>query len=424
MKIAIVGSGISGLAAARQLAHEHEVEIFEAGAHVGGHTHTHSVRLDGRDVRVDSGFIVFNEQTYPGFCAFLRELGVAWQPSDMGLSVRCESSGLEYNGRNLDTLFAQRSNLLRPSFHRLLLEVVRFHREARALLEHEEADVELTAWLDERRYSNAFRERFLEPMAAAIWSAPTGDVGKIPVRFLARFMANHGMLQVEGRPQWLTVRGGSRAYVDALLAQLKARVHLRTPVAGIERHEERVELVLSGGMRRAFDHVVLASHADQSLALLERPTPDERAVLGALRYQANEAVLHTDARFMPRRQKCWASWNCHLLAATDARDRGVAVTYWMNKLQALEIPTQVFVTLNRTQDIDPSRVLARMNYHHPCFDLAAIEAQRRREVIQGRARTWYCGAYWGFGFHEDGLQSGLAAARALLAVREPVEVPA
>jgi predicted NAD/FAD-binding protein len=424
MKIAIVGSGISGLSAARALAPAHDDEVFEAGDHAGGHTHTHTLRLDGREVRIDSGFIVFNERTYPGFCALLRELGVGWQASDMGLSVRCAASGLEYNGRNLDTLFAQRSNLLRPSFHRLLLQIVRFHREARALLEHDGPDRELSAWLGDRRYSAEFRAQFLEPMVAAIWSAPAADVGRIPVRFLARFLSNHGMLQVEGRPQWLTVRGGSRAYVDALLAQLRARVHLRTPVTRIERHADRVELVLAGGERRAFDHVVLATHADQSLALLERPTATEHAVLGALRYQPNDAVLHTDPRFMPRRARCWASWNCHVEPATDARSRGVGVTYWMNRLQALDLETQVFVTLNRADEIDPSRVLARMRYDHPRFDLAAIDAQARRGRIQGRARTWFCGAYWGFGFHEYGLQSGLSAAQALLAAREPVEVRA
>lgn len=423
MKIAVVGSGISGLVAARELSRAHEVELFEAGAHVGGHTHTHALRLEGRDVRVDSGFIVFNERTYPGFCALLRELRVAWQPSDMGLSVRCEASGLEYNGRNLDTLFAQRRNLLSPSFHRLLLQILRFHREARALLEREGDEQELEAWLDERGYSEAFRERFLAPMAAAIWSAPARDVGRLPVRFLARFLSNHGMLQVERRPQWLTVSGGSRAYVDALLAGWSVRVHLRTRVAGIERHAERVELTLASGERRAFDHVVLATHADQSLDLLARPSADERAVLGALRYQENEAVLHTDERLMPRSKKCWASWNCHLLEGPESRERGVAVTYWMNRLQALDLPTQLFVTLNRSADVDPARVLARMLYHHPRFDLAAIAAQGRRALIQGRARTWYCGAYWGFGFHEDGLQSGLAAAREL-ATRERVEVHA
>lgn len=424
MRIAIVGSGISGLSAARVLAREHEVEVFEAGAHAGGHTHTHTLRLDGREVRVDTGFIVFNERTYPGFCALLRELGVESQASDMGLSVRCERSGLEYNGRDLDSLFAQRSNLLRPSFHALLLQILRFHRDARALLGDGAAEQELAGWLDERRYSIAFRERFLEPMVAAIWSAPAADVGRMPARFLARFLANHGMLQVEGRPQWLTVRGGSRAYVDALLPRLPARVHLRAPVTRVERHDDRVDLVLAGGARRSFDHVVLATHSDRSLALLERPSADERAVLGALRYQTNDAVLHTDPRWMPRRAKCWASWNCHLRAGGDARARGVAVTYWMNRLQALDVPTQVFVTLNRDEDVDPARVLARMRYEHPCFDLAAVAAQSRRGAIQGRARTWYCGAYWGFGFHEDGYRSGVEAARALLAARRPAEVVA
>lgn len=424
MKIAVVGSGVSGLVAARELARVHDVEVFEAGTHVGGHTHTHTLRVDGREVRVDTGFIVFNEKTYPGFCTLLRDLGVAWQASDMGLSVRCEASGLEYNGRNLDTLFAQRRNLLSPSFHLLLLEVMRFHRETRRLLARDGAEQELAAWLDERHFSSAFRERFLEPMAAAIWSAPNADVGRIPVRFLARFLANHGMLQVDGRPQWLTVSGGSRAYVDAILAGLPARVHLRTPVRAIERHAEHVELVLAHDQRRTFDHVVLATHADQSLALLARPTADERDVLGALRYQSNDAVLHTDPRFMPRNAKCWASWNCHLVAASGARERGVAVTYWMNRLQSLDLETQLFVTLNRTGEIDPARVLARMTYDHPRFDLAAIEAQGRRDRIQGPARTWFCGAYWGFGFHEDGLQSGLAVARALAAAHERTPVHA
>lgn len=413
MKIAIVGSGIAGLAAARQLATEHEVDVFEAGTHVGGHTHTHDLELDGRRVRIDSGFIVFNERTYPGFCALLRELGVASQPSDMGLSVRCERTGLEYNGRNLDTLFAQRRNLFSPSFHRMLRDVLRFHREAHGLLSEDGAELSLWDWLDARGYSNVFRERYLVPMTAAIWSAPARDVERFPARFLARFLANHGMLQVDGRPQWLTVRGGSATYVDALVRPLAGRVHLRTPVQRVARRQDRVEVVLRSGERRAFDHLVLATHSDQALALLGDATPNEREILGAIRYRENEALLHTDARFMPRRRKCWASWNCHLSAASDARERAVAVTYWMNRLQALDLDTQVFVTLNRSADVDPRHVLRRVQYHHPQFDPPAIAAQARKHEIQGRRRTWYCGAYWGFGFHEDGLQSGLDVARGI-----------
>ncbi len=427
MRIAIVGSGIAGLSAARELARENEIEVFEAGEHIGGHTHTHDLVVDGRAVRVDSGFIVFNERTYPGFCALLRELGVASQASDMGISVRCERTGLEYNGRNLDTLYAQRSNLLSPSFHRMLLQVLRFHREARELLVAGAPEVELASWLDQRGYSRAFRERYLAPLTAAIWSAPARDIERFPARFLARFLANHGMLQVDGRPQWLTVRGGSRSYVDALVRPFRERIHLRMPVWSVARAADHVVLALADGTRRRFDHVVLATHSDQALALLADATRAENEILGAIRYRENEAVLHTDERLMPRRRKCWASWNCHLLAtpdAPDANERGVAVTYWMNRLQALELDTQVFVTLNRDHDIDPRRVLARMRYHHPQFDVRAIAAQSRRGEIQGRSRTWFCGAYWGFGFHEDGLQSGLEVARSLAAVRAPLELRA
>lgn len=424
MKIAIVGSGIAGLAAARALAPAHELEIFEAGEHVGGHTHTHDLELDGRRVRIDSGFIVFNERTYPGFCALLRELGVAWQDSDMGLSVRCERTGLEYNGKNLDTLFAQRRNLVSPAFHRMLRDVLRFHRDARALATAEGSELQLWDWLDERGYSDVFRQRYLVPMTAAIWSAPARDIERFPARFLARFLANHGMLQVDDRPQWLTVRGGSRTYVDALVQPFRDRIRLHAKVRGITRTRDHVELALANGTRHAFDHVVLATHSDQALALLSDAAPAEREILGAIRYHENEAVLHTDARLMPHRRKCWASWNCHLAAAPDARGSGATVTYWMNRLQALDLETQVFVTLNRSDDVDPRHVLRRLRYHHPQFDVAAVSAQARKREIQGHRRTWFCGAYWGFGFHEDGLQSGLEVARAITALRErSIEMP-
>ncbi len=415
MRIAIIGSGISGLVAARRLQALAEIDVFEAGAHVGGHTHTHAIELGGRSFAVDTGFIVFNERTYPGFVRLLRELGVPWQASDMSLSVRDERTGLEWNGRDLDTFYAQRVNLLRPGFHRMLFDILRFNRAARALLAQEGPEIELGAWLERGRYGRAFVEHYLVPMAAAVWSAAPGEIRAFPARFLARFFANHGFLEIDDRPQWLVVRGGSQRYVEALTRPFARRIRLRTPVRSIARDAQGVELVLHDGERLRFDEVVLATHSDQALALLADPTPAERAVLGALEYQENEAVLHTDTRLLPRRRKCWASWNCHVL---DERERTlrpdrVALTYWMNRLQGLDAPVDFCVTLNRSEAIDPARVLRRITYHHPRFTLGALAAQQRWSEINGVRSTWFCGAYWGFGFHEDGLQSGLRVAEAL-----------
>ena len=424
MRVAIVGTGISGLVAARELHGSAELEIFEAGAHVGGHTHTHTIEHRGERHAIDTGFIVFNERTYPEFVRLLRELGVGWQPSDMSFSVRDERSGLEWNGRNLDTVYAQRSNLLRPRFHGMLLDILRFNREARALLAQDGPELELGEWLERRRFGRAFREYYLVPMAASVWSAAPGELGRFPARFLARFFENHGFLEVDERPQWLVVRGGSKSYVEALIRPFAHRIRLRTPVARVERDESGVELVLGSGERQRFDQVVFATHSDQALALLARPTRAEREVLGAIAYQQNEAVLHTDTRLLPRRRKCWASWNYHVL---DERERAqrpdrVALTYWMNGLQGLEGKTQFCVTLNRGDAVDPERVLRRITYHHPCFTPAALAAQQRWDEVSGRNRTSYCGAYWGFGFHEDGVRSGQRAARGLMRELEPLEV--
>ena len=422
MRIAVVGSGVSGLVAARELAREHEVDVFEAADRPGGHVHTHTLDIDGRQVNVDTGFIVFNAKTYPGFCALLRELGVESRPSDMGLSVHCERTGIEYNGRDLRTVFAQPSNLFRPSFHKMLLEILRFHREAPELLDGGGPETSLREWLDQRGYAAVFRELYLEPMAGAIWSAPLGEVQSFPARFLARFLANHGMLQVEGRPQWLTVRGGSKAYVDRLLATYRGRIHLSTAVQVVLRNGAGVDLVLEGGERRSFDQVVLATHTDVSLRLLATPTREEREILGAIRYQANEAVLHTDPVLMPRRAKCWASWNCRTPAQrSPGVSAPVPVTYWMNRLQGLDVPTDLFVTLNASERIDPARVLRRMTYHHPQFGVESPGAQASLARIQGVKNTWFCGAWAGFGFHEDGLSSAMTVARALRAGARPVE---
>lgn len=419
MRIAIVGTGVSGLVAAHKLRRAHELTLFEAGAHVGGHVHTHALEVAGRKLQVDTGFIVFNRKTYPTFCTLLDELGVRAQDSDMGFSVRCERTGVEWNGRNLDTLFAQRLNLLRPSFLAMVRDILRFNQEALELLDDREGRWTLGEWLAHKRYSKSFIQNYAVPMGAAIWSAGESDMHAFPARFFVDFFHNHGMLRVDGRPQWLTVQGGSRSYVEALIAPLKGRIRTRTPVQRIQRFEERVELTLPGGEVQSFDQVVIATHSDQALRLLADPSPQERQILGAIRYQENEAALHTDASLLPRRRKCWASWNYHLVKPEEPIQPGpVAVTYWMNKLQALDCPEQICVTLNRTHAVDPRKLLKRITYHHPQFTRESIAAQSRRDEISGVRRTWYCGAYWSYGFHEDGAKSGAAVGERLLRAHE------
>ena len=410
MRVAVVGSGVSGLVAAHRLAPSHEVTLFEADARVGGHVHTHELELEGRRVAVDTGFIVFNDWTYPGLIALLEELGVAAQPSDMSFSVRCERTGLEYNGTSLNSLFAQRRNLLRPSFLRMVREILRFNREARAALEAPDPELTLGAWLRERRFARELVEHYVVPMGAAIWSAAPARMLEFPFVTFARFFANHGMLSVDERPQWRVVRGGSLRYVEALLARFPGRVRTSTPVLGVRRLDPGVELELGGGARERFDAVVLALHSDQALRALRDPSRAEREVLGSIGYQENEAVLHTDVALLPRRELARAAWNYHVLPDRGGADEHrVAVTYWMNKLQSLPLETPVCVTLNHGAAIDPAKVLRRLVYHHPIYTRETIRAQGRRAEISGVRDTYYCGAYWRNGFHEDGLQSGLDA---------------
>jgi predicted NAD/FAD-binding protein len=412
LKIAVVGTGIAGLVAARRLHPQHELTVYEAADWIGGHTHTVDVPGTAGPRAIDTGFIVFNSKTYPGFSALLAELGVASQPSEMSFSVRCESNGLEYNGTSLDGLFAQRTNLLRPSFWRMLREILRFYREAPAVLARDpEADTEtLGAYLERGRYSRAFIEQHLLPMGAAVWSSRPEQLREFPLRYLLQFFHNHGFLQVDDRPQWLVVRGGSREYVKQLAAPFESRIRLSTPVARVEPGRDGVRVHTSCGEVRTYDRVVLACHADQSLRLLAEPTRTERDVLGAFAFQRNEVVLHTDAALMPRRRRAWASWNYHV--AEPAADLPT-VTYWMNRLQGLTDPTQYFVTLNRTRDIAPDKVLQRFVYHHPIYSVESVRAQRRHAEIDGARGVHYCGAYWGFGFHEDGVQSAQAVLRNL-----------
>jgi len=399
MRIAVIGAGIAGNVAAWHLHRAgHDITVFEAGSHVGGHTHTHDI--DG--LAIDTGFIVFNDRTYPNFVALLEELGVASQSSSMSFSVRNEGSGLEYNGTRLATLFAQRRNLVRPSFYRMLADIVRFNREAPRLLT-DIGSPSLGEYLEENQYSPEFIGDYLVPMGAAIWSTDPGRMLGFPARFFVRFFANHGMLTINGRPQWRAIRGGSARYVEKLTAPFRERIRLNARVRSVRRLPGEVRV---DGER--FDYAFVACHSDQALGMLADPSPLEREVLGAIRYQENEAVLHTDTALLPRRRRAWAAWNYHVLP----EHRGpVALTYNMNILQSLDARETYCVTLNRTQDIDPGRILKRLVYHHPLFTPAAVAAQKRHSELNGVRRTYYCGAYWRFGFHEDGVMSALAALR-------------
>jgi predicted NAD/FAD-binding protein len=406
MKIAIVGAGIAGNTAAYRLRREHEITVFEAADYVGGHTHTVDVAVGGQHLAVDTGFIVFNDRTYPQFSALLAELGVESQATSMSFSVSCERTGLEYNGTSLAALFADRRNLVRPSFYRLLADIVRFGRDARAFAAAGEDTMTLAQFLGARGYSRALVEHYVVPMTAAIWSAPAAQALEMPARFLFQFFANHGMLSIDDRPQWRTVRGGSARYVEALVAGHRSRIRTRCAVAAVTRVPQGVLIRTRHAEPELFDAVFLACHSDEALALLADADALEREVLGAIRYHANEAVLHTDARLLPRCRRAWASWNYRVAGTADAPP---LVTYHMNTLQRLAAPVELCVTLNGAQRVAPERVLGRYRYTHPHFDAAAVSAQARHSELDGARRTFFCGAYWRNGFHEDGVVSALAA---------------
>ena len=407
MKIAIVGSGVSGLVAAHLLAPRHDVVLFEADARIGGHVQTVEVEGAAGRIAVDTGFIVFNRRTYPSFVRLLDRLGVAAQESEMSFGVRSEARNLEYSGSGLLGLYAQPANVLSPRFHRMVADIFRFFREARALLE-EGPEVELLPWLTARGYSRAFVEDHLLPMVGAVWSSNREGVKAFPARFLARFFDNHGFLQVKDRPAWCTVQGGSRTYVQAILAGFRGEVRTSCPVRSVRREPRAVIVRCAGGSAERFDHAILACHADQALRMLEDPSPAEQEVLSAFPYRANDVLLHDDAAVMPRHRRAWASWNYHL---DDGDAPGASVTYWMNRLQRLPGARQYFVTLNRSGAVRPERVLRRLAYDHPVFTAAGVAAQARHPELLGQRRTSYCGAYWRNGFHEDGVVSALAACR-------------
>jgi predicted NAD/FAD-binding protein len=411
MRIAIVGAGVSGLVCAHLLQRDHELVVFEADERAGGHARTVRVETGTGFYAVDTGFVVFNDRNYPKFERLLGELGVATQPSQMSFSVS-DGRDFEYNGASLGGLFARRRHALSPSFYRMIADLFRFNRDAGLLLAGG-SEPSLREWLAERRYSQMFVERLIVPQASAVWSADPAQMWSFPARFLVEFFDNHGMLGLRGRPHWRTIAGGSSGYVKALMRPLEGRLRLSTAVSEVSRHPNHVTISSRAGERERFDAVVIATHSDQALALLGDPSERERELLGAIPYQPNEAVLHTDRSLLPKGRRAWASWNYHLDGGTPGR---CAVTYHMNSLQSLHADREFCVTINRTAAIDPARIIQTIQYAHPVYTPAGVAAQARHEEISGHNRTHYCGAYWGWGFHEDGVASAHRVVRELEAL--------
>lgn len=408
MKIAIIGSGIAGLTSAYLLNRQHEITLFEAEDWVGGHTHTVDVEVGGQHYAIDTGFIVFNDWTYPNFIRLMQTLGVASKPTEMSFSVTDPDSGTEYNGNNLNSLFAQRSNLLSPRFWGMIRDILRFNKAVQKDLADGQigAQVTLGEYLREQAYGQRFIDHYIVPMGAAIWSMSLADMLNFPLQFFVRFFRNHGLLSVTNRPQWHVIQGGSSAYVAPLTASFAERIRLNCPVQRVDRFTDSVTLISAAGSER-FDQVIFACHSDQALRLLSAPTPAERDILGALRYADNDVVLHTDTRLLPRRRLAWASWN-YRLGGSPAQP--AALTYNMNILQGIDAPETFCVSLNQTAAIDPQKILARYTYAHPQYSLAATAAQARWAEISGQQHTHFCGAYWANGFHEDGVVSALRVA--------------
>ncbi|WP_421921534.1 NAD(P)/FAD-dependent oxidoreductase [Marinobacter salarius] len=411
-RIAVIGAGVSGLTTAWLLSEKYDVELFEAGDYAGGHTNTEMVTAGGREWPVNTGFIVFNDWTYPNFMKLMDRLGVASEVSDMSFSVDCHSSGLQYNGTSLNSLFAQRKNLLNLPFLRMIQEILRFNKESRAdLAAGNIADTEtLGEYLNRNGYSRYFRQYYIVPMGAAIWSAPEIVLEQFPIRFFLQFFNNHGMLSVDDRPTWRVISGGSARYVDAMMERLGDRTHLNSPVSSVVREPDHV-VVTVNDEHHHFDQVVFACHSDQALGMIADPSAEELDILGAIAYQRNDVVLHTDSSVLPSNRRAWAAWNYFI---PQHSTEPVSVTYNMNVLQNFdEAPETFCVTLNRSQDIDPERIIKRFDYAHPVFTLEAVAAQKRYDEIGGHNRSHFCGAYWFNGFHEDGVSSALRVTQAL-----------
>ncbi|QIA62923.1 FAD-dependent oxidoreductase [Vibrio astriarenae] len=419
MKIAIIGSGISGLTCGYYLHKQHDITVYEANDYIGGHTATKQVEIDDNRYEVDTGFIVYNDRTYPNFIAMMNEIGVKGVPTQMSFSVRNDGNGLEYNGHTISTLFAQKKNLLSPTFYRFIFEILRFNKLAKANADVAiENEVTLGDFLNQHRFSSYFSENYILPMGAAIWSSTLADMRAFPLSFFLRFFLNHGLLEVTNRPQWYVIEGGSHAYIDPLTAGFKDKIRLSAPVTTVKRDNAGV-VVESNSEKERYDQVIFACHSDQALALLDAPSVAEQAVLGDMSYQANEVVLHTDTALLPRERAAWASWNYYLSGDQGEEQRLPALTYNMNILQHIKAPRTFCVSLNSSDQIEPSKVLKTYTYHHPVFTVQSIAAQARKSDISGLNNTWYCGAYWHNGFHEDGVRSALDVVRALVQHSQP-----
>ncbi len=423
MKIAIIGSGISGLTAAYYLHQQHEITVFEKADRIGGHTATIDVTCDGQQYAIDTGFIVFNDWTYPNFIKLLDELGVKYQNTQMSFSVSCRETGLEYAGSNLNTLFAQRRNLFSPYFLKMIRDILRFNREAEDDLTHGwiDQDKTLGSYLLDNGYSKGFILHYLIPMGAAIWSASSEDIMDFPLHFFVRFFKNHGLLNIKDRPQWKTIVGGSREYLQPLTAGFSDRIQLNTNIRSVIRKPSGVEIIMANGTIHSFDQVVFACHSDQAMALLADVSSQEKLTLKAIPYRSNEVILHTDTSLLPTRKKAWSSWNYMM---DHLEQQKPTLTYNMNILQNIQSDQTFCVTLNKTDQINPDKILGSFNYSHPQFSLEGMAAQQRWQEINGNNRTWFCGAYWRNGFHEDGVVSALNVVEGINKATEKLSVAA
>ena len=418
MKVAVIGAGISGNVAAYHLNQSHDITVYESAGYIGGHTHTHDVLWGGVHYAIDSGFIVFNDRTYPNFMVLLETLGVRSTPTEMSFSFKDERNKLEYNGHSINTLFAQRRNLIRPKFYRLIRDILLFNQRAPALLKTCGPEITLGEYLAQSNYSKLFEQAYILPMGAAIWSTDIKGMLDFPARFFVRFFQNHGLLSVNDRPQWYVVKGGSREYVKPLVESFKDKIRLNAAVKTIKRHPDYVEVCDISGKVDYYDTVFMATHSDQALKMLDDPSSNEMAILGSIQYQANEAILHTDTSVLPRSKRAWAAWNYHASgkaklstqsAYQSRASEPLAVTYNMNILQHLNAPVEFCVTLNPGNSIKKEKIIDRVHYDHPLYTPDSVSAQQRLPEINGVNRTYYCGAYWANGFHEDGVVSALNA---------------
>ncbi|MDR9828138.1 FAD-dependent oxidoreductase [Vibrio sp. FNV 38] len=413
MKIAIIGSGISGLSCGYYLAQNHDITIYEANDYVGGHTATKQVQVSGHSYNVDTGFIVYNDRTYPNFIKMMNEIGVKGIPTQMSFSVRNDGNGLEYNGHTLTTLFAQKRNWLSPNFYRFIAEIVRFNKLAKSYAENGSSnETTLGQFLSDEKFSDYFCENYILPMGAAIWSSTLADMRKFPLPFFLRFFLNHGLLDITNRPQWYVIEGGSNAYIEPLTKLFSDRIRLNAPVVSVTRDSAGVVIESNNGKER-FDQVIFACHSDQALRLIQDPSELECEILSDMKYQANEVVLHTDDTMLPKRKAAWASWNYYLSGEKGEDSRLPALTYNMNILQHIDSPQTFCVSLNCADKIDPTKILQSYTYHHPVFTRESIVAQERKSEVNGVNNTWFCGAYWHNGFHEDGVRSALDVVKGL-----------